>query len=287
VSNQPPLDWTVTDERAVDLIRVLAMDSVQKVGNGHPGTAMSLAPAAYLLFQHLLRHDPADPQWPGRDRFDVQALYQALLTAREHTDAPSLIALSTIIGWPAPHKQNTGAAHGSALGADEVAATKQVLGFDPGADFPVEDEALGRARQVAERGKSLHAEWEQSFAAWSDANADRRALFDRLAARQLPDGWTEVLRRGHLGPGGVHAVRGMVQRAGGVLPARGTATDHPRAGVGRGRHYRTLAVVRRGRGRFNRSRPFRGFGRVPEDLSGVWHHGGAGIRRRTRQSGPV
>jgi transketolase len=361
VSNQSQLDWTATDERAVDLIRVLAMDAVQKVGNGHPGTAMSLAPAAYLLYQRLLRHDPADPLWPGRDRFvlscghssltlyiqlylsgygltlddlkayrtwgsitpghpehgltpgvetttgplgqglgnavgmamaarrerglydpdaepgtsvfdhhiycfvsdgdmeegishevaslaghhrlgnltvlyddnlisiedntniaksedvaaryeaygwhvqrlswrnpngyveDVQALYQALLTAREHTEAPSFIALRTIIGWPAPHKQNTGAAHGAALGADEVAATKEVLGFDPGVDFPVEDEALARARQVAERGKHLHAEWEQQFAAWGAANPDRRALFDRLAARRLPDGWADVL----------------------------------------------------------------------------------------------
>jgi len=124
---------------------------------------------------------------------DVQTLYQALLTAREHTEAPSFIALSTIIGWPAPHKQNTGAAHGSALGADEVAATKEVLGFDPGVDFPVEDEALTHARQVAERGKSLHAEWEQSFGAWSEANQDRRALFDRLSVRKLPDGWAEAL----------------------------------------------------------------------------------------------
>jgi len=361
VSTQSNLDWTATDERAVDLIRVLAMDAVQKAGSGHPGTAMSLAPAAYLLYQRLLRHDPADPNWPGRDRFvlscghssltlyiqlylsgygvtlddlkayrtwgsitpghpenhltpgvetttgplgqglgnavgmamaarrerglfdpdaepgrspfdhhiyvfasdgdieegishevsslaghhrlgnlivlyddnyisieddthiaksedvaaryeaygwhvqrlswrtpngyheDVQSLYQALLTAREQAEAPSLIALSTIIGWPAPHKQNTGAAHGSALGADEVAATKEVLGFHTGVDFPVEDKALARARHVAERGKSLHAEWEQSFAAWSAANPDRRALFDRLAARRLPDGWAGVL----------------------------------------------------------------------------------------------
>src|SRR5580658_4090812 len=337
------------------------MDSVQKVGNGHPGTAMSLAPAAYLLFQRLLRHDPADPHWPGRDRFvlscghssltlyiqlylsgygvtlddlkayrtwgsitpghpehgltpgvetttgplgqgignavgmamaarrerglydpnpepgtsvfdhyvycfvsdgdmeegishevaalaghhrlgnlivvyddnlisiedntniaksedvaaryeaygwhvqrlswrnpngyveDVQALYQALLTAREHTEAPSFIDLRTIIGWPAPHKQNTGAAHGSALGADEVAATKEVLGFDPAVDFPVEDEALARARHVAERGKALHAEWEGPFAAWAEANPDRKALFDRLAAHALPAGWTDAL----------------------------------------------------------------------------------------------
>ena len=361
MSTKAKLDWTATDERAVDLIRVLAMDSVQKAGSGHPGTAMSLAPAAYLLFQHLLRHDPADPNWPGRDRFvlscghssltlyiqlylsgygltledlkgyrtwgsitpghpehrltpgvetttgplgqgignavgmamgarrerglfdpdaapgtspfdhfvysfvsdgdmeegisheacslaghqelgnlivlydnnyisiedntniaksedvaarfeaygwhvqtldwhtadgyheDVPALYQAFLNAKEHTEAPSFISLRTIIGWPAPNKQNTGAAHGAALGVPEVKATKKVLHFDPDVDFPVEDEALAHARQVAERGKSLHAEWEQSFAAWSEANADRRALFDRLSARVLPDGWTDAL----------------------------------------------------------------------------------------------
>jgi len=361
VSTKAKLDWTATDERAVDLIRVLAMDSVQKVGNGHPGTAMSLAPAAYLLFQKLMRHDPADPNWPGRDRFvlscghssltlyiqlylsgygltlddlkslrtwgsitpghpehrltpgvetttgplgqgvgnavgmamgarrerglfdpdaapgaspfdhfvycfvsdgdieegishevsslaghqelgnlivlyddnqisiedntniaksedvsaryeaygwhvqkvdwrtadgyheDVPALYQAFLNAQEHTEAPSFIALKTIIGWPAPNKQNTGAAHGAALGVPEVKATKKILHFDPDVDFPVEDEALNHARQVAERGKQAHAEWEKPFADWASANPERKALFDRMATHRLPDGWTEVL----------------------------------------------------------------------------------------------
>ena len=124
---------------------------------------------------------------------DVQALYRALLTAREHTEAPSLIALRTIIGWPAPHKQNTGAAHGSALGVPEVKATKEILHFDPEVDFPVEDELVSHARQVAERGKSLHAEWESSFDAWAEANPGRKALFDRMATHRLPDGWTEKL----------------------------------------------------------------------------------------------
>jgi transketolase len=78
VSTQAGLDWTTTDERAVDLIRVLAMDSVQKAGSGYPGTAMSLAPAAYLLFQRLLRYDPADPQWPGRDRFVLSCGHSSL-----------------------------------------------------------------------------------------------------------------------------------------------------------------------------------------------------------------
>jgi transketolase len=363
VSSDTPaaLEWSQTDKRAVDLVRVLAMDAVQKAGSGHPGTAMSLAPAAYLLFQRILRHDPADAAWPGRDRFvlscghssltlyiqsylsgygltlddlmalrtwdsrtpghpehwltpgveattgplgqgigmavgmamaarrerglldpdaepgtspfdhhiyvfcsdgdieegishevsslaghqqlgnlivvyddnsisieddtniaksedvgaryaaygwhvqrvnwrreagyaeDVEALDEAFQAARAHTAGPSLIALRTIIGWPAPHKQNTGAAHGSALGADEVAATKQILGFDPAVDFPVEDEVLAHARQVAERGKELHARWDEQFEAWSRANPQRRALLDRLAARRLPDGWASGL----------------------------------------------------------------------------------------------
>jgi transketolase len=385
VTTQANLDWTAADERAVDLIRVLAMDAVQKAGSGHPGTAMSLAPAAYLLFQRLLRHDPADPHWAGRDRFvlscghssltlyiqlylsgygltlddlkalrtwgsitpghpehgltpgvetttgplgqgmgnavgmamaarrerglldpdaalgtspfdhfiycfasdgdieegishevsslaghhelgnlimvyddnqisiedntniaksedvcaryeaygwhvqrvdwrtpdgyreDVPALYQAFLNAKEHTEAPSLIALSTIIGWPAPNKQDTGAAHGSALGVPEVKATKEILHFDPEADFPVEDEALNRARQVAERGKKLHAEWEGPFAAWASANPERKALLDRLAAGRLPDGWTESL------PSFPADAKGMATRkaSGAVLSAIG------------------------------------------------------------------
>ena len=387
MSTQANLDWTATDERAVDLIRVLAMDSVQKAGSGHPGTAMSLAPAAYLLFQHLLRHDPADPNWPGRDRFvlscghssltlyiqlylsgygltlddlkgyrtwgsitpghpehgltpgvetttgplgqglgnavgmamaarrerglfdpgaepgtspfdhyiycfvsdgdieegishevsslaahhelgnlivvyddnrisiedntniaksedvaaryeaygwhvqrlswrtadgyqeDVPALYQAMLTAKEHTEAPSFIALGTIIGWPAPNKQDTGAAHGSALGVPEVKATKEILHFDPEVDFPVEDEALARARQVAERGKKLHAEWEAPFTAWASANPERKALFDRLGPRRLPAGWTEKL------PSFPADAKGMATRkaSGAILTAIGPA----------------------------------------------------------------
>ena len=124
---------------------------------------------------------------------DVPALYQAFLSAREHTEAPSFIALSTIIGWPAPNKKDTGAAHGSALGVPEVQATKKILHFDPEVDFPVEDEALDHARQVAERGKELHAYWEGPFAAWASANPERKALLDRMAAHRLPDGWTEKL----------------------------------------------------------------------------------------------
>jgi transketolase len=355
------LEWTAADARAVNLIRVLAMDAVQEAGSGHPGTAMSLAPAAYLLFQRILRHDPADPGWLGRDRFvlscghssltlyiqlylsgygltlddlkayrkwgsrtpghpehgltpgvetttgplgqglanavgmamaarrerglidpaaapgtspfdhhiyvfcsdgdieegisheasalaahqdlgslvvlyddnnisiednteiaksedvcaryeaygwhvqrvswrhpdgyheDVNALQHALITAREHTGQPSFIALRTIIAWPAPHAQNTGEAHGSALGAAEVAATKAILGFDPAVSFPAEDTAVAHARKVADRGKRLRAEWDESFTAWADAHPEQAGLLDRLSARRLPEGWTDAL----------------------------------------------------------------------------------------------
>jgi transketolase len=159
--------------------------------------------------------------WRRADGYheDVPALYQAFLNAREHTEAPSLIALSTIIGWPAPNKQNTGAAHGSALGVPEVKATKEILHFDPEVDFPVEDEALNRARQVAERGKKLHADWDGPFAAWASANPERKALLDRLAARRLPDGWTGKL------PSFPADAKGMATRkaSGTILTAIGKA----------------------------------------------------------------
>ncbi|EYT80468.1 transketolase [Streptomyces sp. Tu 6176] len=353
------LEWTELDQRAVDTARVLAADAVQKVGNGHPGTAMSLAPAAYTLFQKVMRHDPADPQWVGRDRFvlsaghssltlytqlylagfgleladlesfrtwgsktpghpeyghtagvetttgplgqgvanavgmamaaryerglfdpeapqgespfdhfiycvagdgclqegisaeassmaghqklgnlillwddnhisiegdtetavsedtvkryeaygwhvqrvaakedgdlDPQAIYAAIQAAKAVTDRPSFIAMRSIIAWPAPHAQNTEAAHGSALGEDEVAATKRVLGFDPDKHFDVSDEVIGHTRQALERGRQAREEWEKSFQAWRDSDAERAAEFDRIAAAELPAGWAEKI----------------------------------------------------------------------------------------------
>ncbi|MCI0686531.1 MAG: transketolase [Sporichthyaceae bacterium] len=349
------LDWTDLDRRTVDHIRALAMDAVEAVGNGHPGTAMSLAPAAFLLYQRLLRHDPSDPNWLGRDRFvlsaghtsltlyiqlflsgygmtlddikayrtwdsrtpghpeyehapgietttgplgqgvgnavgmamaarrmrglldpdaapgqslfdhtiwviasdgdmeegvaseasslaghqrlgslvvlyddnhisidgntdvafsedvlaryaaygwhtqrvddaeDVQALYAAMRTARDTLDRPSIIASRSIIAWPAPHAQNTGKAHGSALGADEVAATKRVLGLDPDAKFQLPDELLAHARTVVDRGRELHARWQQRYDAWRNERPERAAELDRMAARRLPEGWQAKL----------------------------------------------------------------------------------------------
>ncbi len=352
------LDWTELDDRAVDTVRVLAMDAVQKVGNGHPGTAMSLAPAAYLLFQKVMSHNPADPHWPGRDRFvlscghssltlylqlylggwgleledlkalrtwgsktpghpeyghtagvetttgplgqgignavgmamaarrehglldpnvalgnslfdhqiyafcsdgdieegvsaeasaiagvqqlgnltliydhnrisiedntdialgedvgaryqaygwhvqhvdwtnggttyveDVPALYAAIRKAEAVTDKPSFIVLHTIIAWPAPDAQNTGKAHGSALGPDEVAATKKVLGFDPDQNFEVPVGVLEHTRKAVERGQVAQAEWATAYDAWRKKPSADTALFDRLQTRSLPDGW--------------------------------------------------------------------------------------------------
>jgi len=353
--------WGAIDVRAVDTVRLLAADAVQKVGNGHPGTAMSLAPLAYLLFGRVMRHDPGDDQWLGRDRFvlscghssltlyiqlylcgygleladlqalrtwdsatpghpeyrhtrgveittgplgqglasavgmamaarrergllepgasvgqspfdhhvyvlasdgdlmegvsaeasslaghqqlgslvvfydsnhisieddtdisfsedvaaryaaygwhvqtvdwtatgayveDVDALLCATQAARAETSRPSMIVLRTVIGWPAPTKANTGKAHGSALGADEVAATKVLLGFDPQESFTVEEQVLAHTRLAVERGRAAHQQWQPAYAAWRAGNPGRAALLDRLQAQQLPEGWTDVL----------------------------------------------------------------------------------------------
>jgi transketolase len=349
------LEWSETDALAVDVIRGLAMDAVEAAGSGHPGTAMSLAPAAYLLFQRLLRHDPTEPAWLGRDRFvlscghssltlyiqlflsgygltledlrllrqwgsrtpghpehghtvgvetttgplgqgvanavgmamaaryerglfdpdaapgeslfdhtiwcfasdgdieegisgeassiaghqqlgnlvllyddnhisiegdtkvalsedvakryeaygwhvqhvddvnDVQALYKALVRARDERDRPSFISVRSIIGYPAPHKQNTGKAHGSALGADEVRATKEIMGFPPDVSFYCPDEVLAHTRQVVDRGRSLSAEWKNRYDDWAAANPDRAAEVDRITHRRLPEGWDAKL----------------------------------------------------------------------------------------------
>ncbi len=367
-----PEGWTELDSRAVDTARVLAADAVQKVGNGHPGTAMSLAPVAYLLFQKVMRHNPAEPHWPGRDRFvlscghssitlytqlylggwglelddlkslrtwdsatpghpeyghtkgveittgplgqgianavgmamaarrerglfdpeapegqsifdhqiyclasdgdieegitseasslagtqrlgnltviydhnhisieddtnialsedtaaryeaygwhvqsidwtngetsyveDVKALNNALQTARGITDRPSFISLRTIIGWPAPTLQGTGKAHGSALGTDEVAATKKILGFDPDQTFEVTDEVIGHTRELLERGQAEQAEWQTGFDTWAAANPEAKALYDRMVADELTPGWEEALPSWPADPKGI------------------------------------------------------------------------------------
>jgi transketolase len=346
-----PDDWTDIDSAAVDTVRVLAADAVQKVGNGHPGTAMSLAPLAYTLFQRAMRHDPNDTTWLGRDRFvlsaghssltlyiqlylggfglelsdieslrtwgsktpghpefrhtrgvemttgplgqglasavgmamasryerglfdpdaapgtspfdhhifviasdgdieegvtseasslaavqelgnlivfydhnqisieddtnialceDTAARYEAygwhvqrveggenvvgieeaIANAKAVTDRPSFISLRTIIGYPAPNAMNTGKAHGSALGDEEVAAVKEILGFDPDKTFEVREDVITHTRGLVARGKEAHALWQPEFEAWAKREPERKALLDRLTAEKLPDGW--------------------------------------------------------------------------------------------------
>ena len=356
-----PADWSELDSRAVDTARVLAADAVQNVGNGHPGTAMSLAPLAYTLFQRAMRHDPVHTDWLGRDRFvlscghssltlyiqlylggfglelsDIEALRtwnsktpghpeyrhtrgveittgplgqglasavgmamaaryerglfdpdaapgtspfdhhiyviasdgdmeegvtseasslagtqqlgnlivfwddneisiehntniaftentparyeaygwhvqvveggenvagieKAIEAAKKVTDKPSFIALRTIIGYPAPTKMNTGGVHGSALGADEVAATKTVLGFDPDKTFEVTDDVIAHTRKLVDRGRAAHEVWQGGFDAWATREPERKTLLDRLLARELPAAWDADLT--HWEPG--------------------------------------------------------------------------------------
>jgi transketolase len=124
---------------------------------------------------------------------DVQSLYRALVNARDERDRPSFISVRSIIGWPAPNKQNTGKAHGSALGADEVKATKEVLGFPPDVAFYCPDEVLEHTRAVVDRGRTAHAEWNERFATWAAANPERASDLDRISNHRLPEGWDAKL----------------------------------------------------------------------------------------------
>ncbi|MEU0492998.1 transketolase [Nocardiopsis sp. NPDC006139] len=354
------LEWSDLDRRAVDTVRALAMDAVEKSGNGHPGTAMSLAPAAYLLFQKVMRHDPAAPEWVGRDRFvlsaghssltlyiqlylagyglglddlrslrqwdsltpghpefghtpgvetttgplgqgvgnavgmamaarrerglfnpeagpgtspfdhhvyaicsdgdvqegvsheasalagtqklgnltliwddnrisieddtrvahtedvaeryraygwhveevdwtatgeyveDVPALFEAIRRGNAETERPTFIRLRTVIGWPAPNKQNTGAIHGAAMGPDEISATKEILGLTD-EPFHVDEAVIEHTRKALDRGRTARTEWEGHFQAWRRGAGERGELFDRLQSGKLPEGWEESL----------------------------------------------------------------------------------------------
>lgn len=332
--------WSEIDARAVAHARALAADAVQNAGHGHPGTAMALAPAAYLLFQQHLRHNPADPTWIGRDRFvlsighssltlyiqlylsgyglelddlkkfrtldsltpghpeyghtdgvetttgplgqgigmgvgmalaakhirevsgatpydptiwvlagdgcmqegvsseasslaghlkldnlvviyddnrisidgdthlaftedvsmryrsygwnvievpkladgdiDSASLDKAMATAANRAGAPTLIRLQSTMAWPAPKARNTAKAHGSALGDEEVAATKELLGLDPSETFAMPADVLAHTRNVTERGAALSSAWTAEFSSWRSANPEGAKAFDRL-----------------------------------------------------------------------------------------------------------
>ncbi len=354
-----PAGWTTLDDRAVAYARALAADAVQKVGNGHPGTAMSLAPVAYLLFQRHLVHDPSDSHWLGRDRFilscghssltlyiqlylsgyglemkdlenfrtwgsltpghpeyghtagvemttgplgqgvatavgmamaaryerglldpdsqqskssfdhrvwvicsdgdlqegvsaeasslagtqslgllnviyddnrisiegdthnafteDVSARYRAygwhvidvaaqsngdvdlialdaaIEAAKKEVNKPSLIRMKSVIAWPAPKAQGTAASHGSALGVEEIKATKTALGLNPEEDFAMPAEVLAHAREVKKRGAEVRATWEESFALWEKTQPERAKLLERLRAKELPSNWDSTI----------------------------------------------------------------------------------------------
>jgi transketolase len=351
--------WTELDDRAVAYARALAMDAVQKVGNGHPGTAMSLAPVAYNLFQRHLVHDPANQNWLGRDRFilscghssltlytqlfysgyglemkdmqsfrtfdsltpghpeyghtvgvemttgplgagvatavgfamaarferglldpdaplgqslfdhsiwvicsdgdlqegvsgeasslagtqalgnlniiyddnrisiegdthvafteDVAARYraygwdvhevsalpdgninlaaldEAMIAAKGNTSQPSLIRMHSVIAWPAPKLRGTAKSHGSALGDEEIAATKVELGLNPEEKFAMPADVFAHVRAVKERGAAAHATWSKKFTEWKSANPKRAELLTRLVANELPKGWDKDL----------------------------------------------------------------------------------------------
>jgi transketolase len=124
---------------------------------------------------------------------DTDALAAALDAAKSETGKPSIIALRTIIGWPAPTKQNTGGIHGSAMGTEEVGGLKSALGLDPEATFAIDDEVLSYTRSVAQRQATQRQAWESAFAAWKEANPEQAALLARLRAHELPEGWTGSL----------------------------------------------------------------------------------------------
>lgn len=352
-------NWTELDDRAVAIARALAMDAVQKAGHGHPGTAMSLAPVAYNLFQNHLVHDPSDPNWLGRDRFvlscghssltlyiqlffsgyglelddlkafrtwnsltpghpeyghtagvemttgplgagvatavgmamaaryerglldpdaasgtslfdhniwvicsdgdlqegvsgeasslagtqqlgnlkmiyddnrisiegdthvaftedvsaryraygwnvievaaksdgnvDLSALDAAMASAKSETNKPTLIRMKSVIAWPAPHAKNTAESHGSALGAEEIAATKTLLGLNPAEDFAAPSDVMEHVRKVKDRGAALRAQWDANFETWKSKNSENAALLQRLISHELPAGWDKDL----------------------------------------------------------------------------------------------
>jgi transketolase len=151
---------------------------------------------------------------------DVHALYAALKAAQAETGRPSIIAMRTIIAWPAPNAQNTEASHGSALGDDEVAATKRLLGFDPEQSFEVADEVLAHTRRALDRGAEAHTAWDKRIAAWRGENPERAATFDRVSKGELPEGWEDALPV--FEPGRAVATRAasgkVLQALGPVLP---------------------------------------------------------------------
>src|SRR5437764_839710 len=193
---QTPAVSEELERRADDVMRVLSIDAVQKANSGHPGTPMALAPLAHVLFTRILRYDAADAEWPDRDRFVLSAGHASMLlysmlyltgyglelddlkqfrqlgsrTAghpeRGHAagiavdDRPTLLILRSHIGYPSPKYTDTAHAHGNALGADEVAKVKEILGMPP-EDFWVPEDVLEYYRQAGARGRGARDAWRE------------------------------------------------------------------------------------------------------------------------------
>jgi transketolase len=124
---------------------------------------------------------------------DLVALDAAMVAAKAQTVKPTLIRMKSVIAWPAPKLRNTAKSHGSALGDEEIAATKVELGLNPEEKFAMPDDVLAHIRQVKDRGAALRSQWNQRFESWKAANSDKAALLDRLMKRDLPSGWESVL----------------------------------------------------------------------------------------------
>jgi transketolase len=122
----------------------------------------------------------------GDGSVDIQALDAAIERAKKETSKPSLIRMHTVIAWPAPKAQGTAKSHGSALGDEEVAATKVALGLNPDEKFAMPAELLAHARKVVERGAKAHADWSAELAKWKSANSEKAALLERLLSGKLP-----------------------------------------------------------------------------------------------------
>jgi transketolase len=123
---------------------------------------------------------------------DLEEIAKAIAAAKAVTDRPSLIKVTTIIGYGSPNKANTADVHGAALGGDEVAATRKNLGwqYDP---FVIPEDALKHFRKAVERGASYEADWNQTLEAYKAKYPTEAAEFERCLSGKLPEGWEAVL----------------------------------------------------------------------------------------------
>jgi transketolase len=123
---------------------------------------------------------------------DLDAIAKAIETAKSVTDKPTMIKVTTTIGYGAPNKQNTAGIHGAALGSDEIAAMRTNLGWDH-EPFVVPQDGLDHMRKAIERGASNEAEWEETWAQYKTKYPEDAAEFERMLSGKLPDGWDQVL----------------------------------------------------------------------------------------------